>query len=108
MAAAGPGSAHLSGPAAEAAACDAVLTPVVTGQIDWAALDQLTSLWLTLHGHGPGQPPGTRQATAPGRLSAKARARLQATLQQACTDVVSGPGGIASYLRGAHGSPRAD
>ena len=51
-AAAGPGSVYLTGPAAEAAACDAVLTPMVTGQIDWAVLDQLTTVWLTAHGHG--------------------------------------------------------
>ena len=58
MAAAGPGSVYLTGPAAEAAACDAVLTPMVTGQIDWAALDQLTTVWLTAHGHGhTGSPP---------------------------------------------------
>ena len=44
MAAAGPGTVHLTGPAAEAAACDAMLTPVVTGQIDQAALHHLTSL----------------------------------------------------------------
>ena len=58
MAAAGPGSVYLTGPAAEAAACDAVLTPMVTGQIDWAVLDQLTTVWLTAHGHGhAGGPP---------------------------------------------------
>ena len=57
-AAAGPGSAYLTGPAAEAAACDAVLTTIVTGQIDWQVLDQLTTVWLTLHGHGhAGRPP---------------------------------------------------
>ena len=50
-AAAGPGSAYLTGPAAEAAACDAVLTTIVTGQIDWQVLDQLTTVWLTTHGH---------------------------------------------------------
>ena len=50
-AAAGPGVAYLTGPAAEAAACDAVLTTIVTGQIDWQILDQLTTLWLTLHNH---------------------------------------------------------
>ena len=54
MAAAGPGSVYLTGPAAEAAACDAVLTPMVTGQIDWAVLDQLTTLWLNAHGHARG------------------------------------------------------
>ena len=47
MAAAGPGSVYLTGPAAEAAACDAVLTTIVTGQIDWQVLDQLTTVWLT-------------------------------------------------------------
>ena len=61
MAAAGPGSAYLTGPAADAAACDAMLTPMVTGQIDWAVLDQLTTAWLTTHGHahagGPHEDP---------------------------------------------------
>ena len=57
-AAAGPGSAYLTGPAAEAAACDAVLTTIVTGQIDWQVLDQLTTVWLTTHSHGhAGRPP---------------------------------------------------
>ncbi len=63
MAAAGPGSVYLTGPAAEAAACDAVLTPMVTGQIDWAVLDQLTTVWLTAHGHGhAGSPPDDHPA----------------------------------------------
>ena len=68
-AAAGPGSAYLTGPAAEAAACDAVLTTIVTGQIDWQVLDQLTTAWLTLHGHedghagGDGQAPGDSHAS---------------------------------------------
>ena len=129
---------HLTGPAAQAAACDAMLTPVVTGQIDHAALDHLTSRWLTLHTHdhtpagrdgqatgddnqatggGPrdgeapsdsqnpagSQAPGDAggQASPRGPLPAETRARLQATLLQACIDVVSGPGGLASYLRGA-------
>ena len=57
-AAAGPGSAYLTGPAAEAAACDAVLTTIVTGQIDWQVLDQLTTVWLTTHHHAhAGRPP---------------------------------------------------
>ena len=66
MAAAGPGSVYLTGPAAEAAACDAVVTPMVTGQIDWAVLDQLTTVWLTTHGHGPtGSPPDDHPAGPP-------------------------------------------
>jgi Domain of unknown function (DUF222)/HNH endonuclease len=70
MAAAGPGSGYLTGPAAEAAACDAVLTTIVTGQIDWQVLDQLTSLWLTTHGHADGRqedyPDGPRENQADG------------------------------------------
>jgi hypothetical protein len=50
-AAAGPGSVFLSGADAEAATCDAALTPIVSGQIDWTVLDQLTDLFLNAHGH---------------------------------------------------------
>ena len=65
-AAAGPGSVYLTGPAAEAAACDAVLTTIVTGQIDWQVLDQLTTVWLTTHGHGhTGSPPDDHPAGPP-------------------------------------------
>ena len=110
---------HLTGPAAQAAACDAMLTTVVTGQIDRQALHQLTSRWLTLHTHASGNSDsdgqarggdgqahggddsGGGQAIPRGPLPAETRARLQATLLQACLDVVSGPGGAASYLRGA-------
>ena len=68
-AAAGPGSAYLTGPAAEAAACDAVLTTIVTGQIDWQVLDQLTTVWLTAHGHAhaDGPPEATRTAGREGQ-----------------------------------------
>ncbi len=63
---------YLTGPAAEAAACDAVLTPMVTGQIDWAVLDQLTTVWLTTHGHGhtaspPDDHPAGPQESQPDR-----------------------------------------
>ncbi len=51
-AAAAPGSVYLTGTAAEAAACDATITPVVTGQLDWTVLDQLTTLFLKAHGRG--------------------------------------------------------
>jgi hypothetical protein len=71
-AAADPASVFLAGADAEAATCDAVLTPIVSGQIDGAILDQLTDLFLhaTRHdqdqdqdqygqpGAGPGDRPG--------------------------------------------------
>jgi Domain of unknown function (DUF222) len=72
MAAAGPGTVHLTGPAAQAAACDAILTPMVTGHIDWAVLDQLTAVWLTTRGHahtgGPHKdhPGGPQESQAGG------------------------------------------
>src|SRR5208283_5446229 len=131
-AAAGPGSAYLTGPAAEAAACDAVLTTIVTGQIDWQVLDQLTTVWLTTHGHGhaggpqedhpdgpredhpdgppedhpDGRPedhpdgrPDDRDCGIGGCLEAT-RQRLHATLLRWSLDLLSGPGGLASHLRG--------
>jgi hypothetical protein len=36
----------LTGPDAEAAACDATVVPVVTGHVDWAALDRLVEIFL--------------------------------------------------------------
>ena len=120
MAAAGPGSVYLTGPAAEAAACDAVLTTMVTGQIDWAVLDQLTTLWLALHGHADGpQEDHTDESPEnhaegrqgshtdgpqedprdPGCLEAT-RQRVHATILRWSLDLLSGPGGLASHLRG--------
>ncbi len=49
---AGDGGAWLGGDAARGAACDATLTPAVTGDIDPAALDDLVALCLQLAGHG--------------------------------------------------------
>ena len=46
------GAAWLDGKAAAAAACDATIIPVVTGQIDPAALDDLVDLCLQFTGHG--------------------------------------------------------
>src|SRR5499427_5047089 len=42
----------LTGPAADAALCDATVVPVVTGHVDWAALDQLAAMFLLIHGIG--------------------------------------------------------
>src|SRR5215469_9011470 len=39
----------LSGPEAEAAACDATVVPIVTGQVDWTALDRLAEICLATH-----------------------------------------------------------
>jgi len=62
-----PGSVYLTGPDADAAACDAALTPIVTGHIDWAVLDHLTSLYLQHTGHREGQDADPGQDTDPGQ-----------------------------------------
>src|SRR5580704_3382588 len=61
----------LTGPEAEAALCDATVVPVVTGHVDWAALDQLTETFLLSHGIArhtghPAGPDGTGRSGGPG------------------------------------------
>jgi hypothetical protein len=48
----------LTGTEADAAACDARLAPVVTGSVDWLALDRMTAIYLAMHGLAPSQPIG--------------------------------------------------
>jgi hypothetical protein len=43
-------SGWFTGPGAEAAACDAEITPVVTGTVDWQAADAMTQAWIDAHG----------------------------------------------------------
>ena len=96
-----PGSVYLTGPDAEAAACDASVIPVVTGQIDWTAVDHLTGLILDILTHHRDGPP------APGRPSAgpdspvpdALQARIRETFLALSTAALSGPGGLAGYLR---------
>jgi len=136
----------LAGRAAAGYACDAAITPVVTGHLDPAALDALAAAFLAppgascpLHspgppgtgaghrGAGPGHPDegwdedgrglagghasprhGTRLADHPGPggcrcttppLPPATAARLRATLLAYAADVLSGPGGLAAFLR---------
>ena len=82
-----PGSVYLTGPDADAAACDAALVPIVTGHIDWAVLDQLTDLYLETAGHregqcadpvpGPDADPLLGQDADPGRDGAAAVAQVE-------------------------------
>ena len=50
----GDGGAWLDGAAAAGFACDAAITPVVTGDINTAVLEDLVRLCVELAGHGPG------------------------------------------------------
>ena len=51
----GDGGAWLDGEAARAFACDASVTPVVTGEVDPGALEDLVRFCAELAGHGPGR-----------------------------------------------------
>ncbi|MGH3227428.1 MAG: DUF222 domain-containing protein [Streptosporangiaceae bacterium] len=118
------GAAWLDGKAAGAVACDATIIPVVTGQIDPGALDDLVNLCLQYAGHGPhcGLPqhpdPPTQPAQAaaqPGHTTAEpgppenrtgprpptpqALEMLRHAIITKAIDLVSGPGGLASFLR---------
>jgi hypothetical protein len=114
----------LTGAEAQAAACDATIVPVVTGHIDPAALDRLTSAFEAAHGlahPGPAHPgssqpgssgppcgrrcgactcpaaPPLRPASEGGRGGG--RGRLARALLGLAIDTLSGPGGLAAALR---------
>ncbi len=71
-AAAGPGDWCPAGPEADAAACDATVIPVVTGQVDMAAADGLTGL---------------------------AQEQMRDLLLREAVTLLSGPRGLAAQLR---------
>ncbi len=120
----------LTGRAAQAYACDAAITPIVTGTVDQAALAALAAELLAglaegctcergptgsqddsnhsrhdadhCHCSDTGPPghtgdtghPGPRAALHPATL-----ARLHETLLRHAADLLSGPGGLAAFLR---------
>jgi len=97
------GGAWLDGDTARAVACDAAVAPIVTGDVNLDALDDLVQLCVQLH--------KLRRdaATASARISDGPAARRPDTtraweaIEQAvigkAVDLVSGPGGLASFLR---------
>jgi hypothetical protein len=118
------GAAWLDGKAAAAAACDATIIPVVTGQIDPAALEDLVDLCLQFAGHGhhcsaapppdglgrpedapsdPDQvtdpPEDDPRPSGPRPPTAQAQEMLRHAIIGKAVDLVSGPGGLASFLR---------
>ncbi|MGH3176354.1 MAG: DUF222 domain-containing protein, partial [Streptosporangiaceae bacterium] len=85
------GGAWLDGDAAEAIACDAAMAPIVTGDVNVDALADLVRLCVELDRLGQDGP------TRPDTTAAWA-ALEQAVIGKA-VDLVSGPGGLASFLR---------
>ncbi len=79
----------LTGRAAQAYACDAAITPIVTATVDQAALAALAAeIRAATPTRSPQEPP------TPAAL-----ARLHETLLRHAADVLSGPGGLAAFLR---------
>ncbi len=103
------GGAWLDGPAARGMTCDASVIPVVTGEVDVTVLDELVRLCVLLdrldHQGDRAEPaPGADQTPAaaddPGpEPGGQAREMLQHAIIGRAVDLVSGPGGLASFLR---------
>jgi hypothetical protein len=79
--------AWLDGDAAAAVACDAAMAPVVTGDVNVDALQDLVRLCVELDAR---RRDGTRDA---------AWAAIEQAVIGKAVDLVSGPGGLASFLR---------
>ena len=110
----------LSSRAAEGYACDAQLIPIVSGHLDPAALAAMTAAYLAGgQARAPfgGQPAGPAASSGGGHdgargggpvpvpLSARSARRLQDTLLRYAADVLSGPAGLAAFLRAGHAGP---
>jgi hypothetical protein len=81
------GGAWLDGDGAEAIACDAAMAPIVTGDLNPAVLEDLVRLCVELDAR---QRDGARYA---------AWAALEQAVIGKAVDLLSGPGGLASFLR---------
>ena len=83
----GDDGAWLDGDAAEAIACDAAMAPIVTGDVNVDALEDLVRLCVELDAR---RRDGARDA---------AWAALEQAVIGKAVDLLSGPGGLASFLR---------
>ena len=100
----GGDGAWLDGDAAEAIACDAAMAPIVTGEVDVDALEDLVRLCVELDWRrrvakgdadaGTGSQPGTLGPDTGPAWEALERAIIGKTV-----DLLSGPGGLAGFLR---------
>jgi hypothetical protein len=125
----GDGGAWLDGDKARSIACDAMIIPVVTGDIDADAVEDLIAICVRYHrlrtgdSPDPTETPRTSQTQAGGdgqaipagligcavaqqaaraeqaAIAADALADLEHQIMAKILQVVSGPGGVASFLR---------
>jgi hypothetical protein len=97
----GDGGAWLEGDAARTVACDAIIVPVVVADLDPGAVEQLITICVEydrLRGHAHQGGAAPEQAAAAGRL-AEVLAMLEHQILGQVIQIVSGPGGVASFLR---------
>jgi Domain of unknown function (DUF222) len=102
------GGAWLEGDAAEAMACDAAMAPFVTGEVNPGALEDLIRLCVELdrlrhHPRTDQDDTGGDGIGGDGGQAAPDTTRAWVALERAvigkAVDLLSGPGGLASFLR---------
>ena len=94
--------AWLDGDAARAVACDAAIAPVVTGEVNPAALDDMVRLCVQLDKLRHGAPDGDGGTGAEGQVpvdTTRAWEAIEQAIVGKAIDLLSGPGGLASFLR---------
>jgi hypothetical protein len=87
----GDSGAWLDGDAAEAIACDAAMAPIVTGDVNVDALEDLVRLCVELD--------RLRQGGEARPDTTAAWAAIERAVIGKAVDLLSGPGGLASFLR---------
>jgi hypothetical protein len=103
----GDGGVWLDGAAAEAIACDAAMAPIVTGDVNPDALDGLIRLCAQLDrlrrndpgDEGPEDPAPGRAARSGSSGPSPAWEALERAIIGQAVELLSGPGGLASFLR---------
>jgi len=95
----GDGAAWLDGDAARTVTCDAALTPVVAGDVNLAALDDLVQLCVQLDQLHRRHDAAGPDPAAPDLGASRGQDALEQAIIGKAVDLVSGPGGLASFLR---------
>ena len=101
----GDGGAWLDGDNARAIIFDAMVIPVVTGDVDAGAVEDLIALCVRYHGIRTDAPVPAGLTGRTARLAeqtaimTEALAELEHQILGKVLQVVSGPGGVASFLR---------
>ena len=94
------GAAWLEGDAARAFACDASVTPVVMGEVNYPVMDDLVRLCAELaklnEAEATGGPASQDESQPP---TLRVREALEQQITGKVVDLLSGPGGLASFLR---------